>query len=227
MTDQQELANYRSRAARLERDVIDEIARLDEEHQLYVFRPETRCRVCNSDASEVVNRMLSHAMTYRDIMRVLDPTVNQQLPEGERITYNSIAHHAKNHFPIHQTAKAVYRRIVEKRAVEFNQDFVAGTGTALTPLAFYDIVMQKAFQTLVDENMVVDIDQGMKAADRLQQVMNKDEEKDADLAEAMIQLRSITEAVKAEVPKELWPRILARMEGRAMPIDAELEDEQP
>ena len=125
MGDELDVSNYRLRqlrsaaakGERLDAAVINELAEMDDEHRLYVFRPETRCRICVSEADGVVNKLLSHAMTYTDILDVLKP-MNDMLPSDRQITYNSIRHHAKKHFPIKQTAQAVYRRIVEKRAEE-------------------------------------------------------------------------------------------------------------
>lgn len=223
-----QLRKLRSKAAKegaLDKAVIDTIAELDEEHRLYVFRPETRCRVCNSEMNVTVNRMLSHAMTYKDILRALEP-VNRVLPEGDRITYNSVWQHAKKHYPLEQTASAVYRRMVEKRADEFNIDFVKGVGGALTPLAFLDVVMQRGFETLVDETTTVEVSTGMRAAEKLHQ-LTREQESSGDMAELMLQLNKVVEAVKATVPENMWPAILARIEGTEVPdiLEAEFEDE--
>lgn len=222
------LRQLRSAAAkegRLDRAVIDELAELPDEHRAYIFRPETRCRVCTSEASTSVNKMLAHAMTYTDILRVLQP-VNDILPENERITYNSIANHRKRHFPIQSTANAVYRRIVEKRAEEFDVDFVRGVGGALTPVAYLDVAMNKAFENMVDEGTTVDVETGLKAAEKLHQLTREREADPTDMADIMLKVNRLMEAVKNNVPPEMWEAILAAVEENDDAIvDAEFEEE--
>lgn len=220
------LRSQAAKGARLEKEVLDEIAALSEEHRLYVFRPETRCRVCTSDASDTVNRMLAHAMTYADILRSLAP-INDLLPEGEKISYDSIREHAKRHFPIEQTAKATYRRMVEKRAEQYEIDFVAGVGGALTPMAFYDVVMQKGFQTLVDDATEVSVETALRAAEKLQEATRFEEEQDSDMGEMMLKVQLLVDSVKAVVPEDQWERIIEAVESGQPPapsIDADFDE---
>ena len=65
-------------------------------------------------------------------------------------------------------AKATYRRILERRAQENGVDFVKGVATAITPMAFFETVMVKGYETLVDSGTKVDVNTGMIAAGRLQ-----------------------------------------------------------
>src|SRR6516165_1675518 len=69
---------------------------------------------------------------------------------GDRVTIDSIRNHASRHFPVQNVAKATYREIVERRAQEAQIDFVNGVLTALTPVAFYEVVMNEAFRRLMD-----------------------------------------------------------------------------
>ena len=61
-------------------------------------------------------------------------------------------------------AKATYRRILEQRAQENGVDFVKGVATAITPMAFFETVMVKGYETLVDSDTTVDVNTGMIAA---------------------------------------------------------------
>ena len=223
-----QLRQLRQKAAkegRLDKAVVDAIAELHEDDRLYVFRPETRCRVCTNDASASVNKMLAHAMTYADIERSLEP-INNLLPKDQRITYQSISTHAKKHFPIEQAASAVYRKLVEKRAEEYEVDFTNGVGSALVPMAYLDVVMHRGFETLVDENTVVDVETGMRAAEQLQQISAKNADEN-DMADLMLKLHRIVEAVKAVVPEEMFEDILSHMDGQASaPLDVEMVDEE-
>lgn len=224
------LRQLRSAAAQgeaLDKAVLDELASIDEEHRLYVFRPETRCRVCTSDAASSVNTMLSHAMTYADILRTLEP-INDLLPDDRKITYNSIWTHAKKHFQIEEAAKAVYRRIVEKRAEEYERDFVKGVGGALTPMAYLEVVMNRAFETVMDtDNTVIDVDTGLRAAEKLHNLVRDRATDDGDIAEMMGQIDSLVDAIKAVVPEDQWQAIIDHMDGKApqAAIDAEVVED--
>jgi hypothetical protein len=72
------------------------------------------------------------------------------LDKCDRVTIDSIRNHATRHFPVQQVARATYREIVERRAQEAEIDFVNGVATALTPMAFYECVMNDAFRRVVD-----------------------------------------------------------------------------
>ena len=73
------------------------------------------------------------------------------------------------HFPVQNIARASYRDILEGRAKENRVDFVEGVGT---PLAFYEVVMTKAFRTLVDDGTEVSVETGLRAAEKLQPVID-------------------------------------------------------
>ena len=68
-------------------------------------------------------------------------------------------------------AKATYRRILERRAQENGVDFVNGVATAITPMAFFETVMVKGYETLVDSETKVDVNTGIVAAGRLQSLI--------------------------------------------------------
>ena len=47
-----------------------------------------------------------------------------------------------------------------------------GVATAITPIAFFETVMVKSYETLVDSNTKVDVDTGIVAAGRLQSLID-------------------------------------------------------
>lgn len=49
----------------------------------------------------------------------------------------------------------------------YTQGAVAGVATALTPAAYFETVMVKGYETLVDSDTKVDVNTGMIAAARL------------------------------------------------------------
>src|SRR5208283_647593 len=130
------------------------------------FRPEPRCHVCRTDSiRERVNAMLANGSSYAQIVRAV-------AAEGAgELSLDSVRNHASRHFPVQNAAQATYREIVERRAAENRIDFVAGVATAITPLAFYETMMVKGFQRLVQDDTEVSIETGLRAAEKLQAVL--------------------------------------------------------
>jgi hypothetical protein len=68
---------------------------------------------------------------------------------------------------VQNVAKASYREILERRAKENGVDFINGVATAITPMAFFETVMAKGYEALVDPDTKVDVNTGMIAAGRI------------------------------------------------------------
>src|SRR6476660_6941615 len=135
---------------------------------LHQFPLEPRCRVCRNDRLRMkVNDMLATGVSCAMILRALQKD-NDQLDIADRVTIDSIRNHTARHFPVQNVAKATYRRILERRAQENGIDFVKGVATAITPMALYETVMVKGYETLVDSDTKVDVNTAMIAAGRLQ-----------------------------------------------------------
>ena len=109
-------------------------------------------------------------------------------------------------------AKATYRRILERRAQENGVDFVKGVATAITPMAFYETVMVKGYETLVDSGTRVDVNTGMIAAGRLQALIDS-RASGTSIADLRVQMGRIIDAIHSTVPEELWPEILRKIDG--------------
>ena len=132
--------------------------------------------------------------------------------EAPAFTIDSIRHHPKRHFPVQNVAKATYRRILERRAQENGVDFVKGVATAITPMAFFETVMVKSYETLVDSGTRVDVNAGMIAAARLQALIES-RASGTRIADLMVQMGHIIDAIHSTVPEELWPEILRKIDG--------------
>ncbi len=92
-------------------------------------------------------------------------------------------------------------------------------------MAFYETVMVKGYETLVDSGTEVDVNTGMIAAGRLQALIES-RASGTRIAELMVQMGRIIDAVHSTVPEELWPEILRKIDGPVAvntPAD-ELED---
>ena len=78
-------------------------------------------------------------------------------------------------------------------------------------LAFYEVVMAKAFRTLVDDGTEVSVETGLRAAEKLQSVLDG-RERGTDVLELKVQLGRIGEAVRAVVPQQMWAAIVEQLE---------------
>ena len=173
---------------------------------------EPRCRVCrNDEVRQRVNALLSGGASYAMIVRTLEQD-NATLDKRERVTIDSIRHHTKRHFPVQNVAKATYRRILEQRAQQNSVDFVEGVATAITPMAFYETVMVKGYETLVDSDTEVDVNTGMIAAGRLQALIES-RASGTRIVDLRVQMGRIINAIHSSVPEELWEVILHKIGG--------------
>jgi hypothetical protein len=174
------------------------------------FHLEPRCRVCRTEPLRTkVNEMLAAGAGYAYIVRSLAED-NARLDPCDRVTLDSVRNHTARHFPVQQVARATYRDILERRARENQVDFAEGVATALTPLAFIEVVMNKAFRKLVDDRTEVSVDTGLRAAEKLQALMNS-RDYSAEMAEIRLQLARIIDAVKTTVPQSMWGTIFKKL----------------
>lgn len=195
----------------------------------YKFVPETRCRVCQEESSRtLVNRLLVAGLTYQAIVNALEP-LNKERPKNNKINYSSVWQHARRHFPIEEAARAVYREILEKRAIEQDQDFIAGTGSIVNVFSYLEAMANKGWETMSDPGTQVSAQEGMAAIVKLHELTRKDVGFQ-EQAEAQRQMGRIIQTVLEVVPEELRPEIMRRLRDEKRPemtpIDVEeVEDD--
>ena len=178
------------------------------------FRPEPRCRVCrNDDVRKKFNDMLATGASYAMVLRSLKDD-NATLDNRDQVTIDSIRNHCARHFPVQQVARATYREILERRAMENGVDFVNGLGTALTPMALYEVVMNEAYRRLVDGGVDVSIDAGLRAAEKLQALVDA-RAGQGDMAAVRAEMGRVIEVVRSFIPSERWPEVQAALRGEA------------
>ncbi len=191
---------------------VDEIVESMEFAPRNGFRREARCRVCRDEAvCRKVNHMLASGASYAFIVRSLAED-NARRDERDRVTVDSVRNHCRRHFPIQQVSHATYREILERRARENAVDFVKGVATALTPMAFFETVMVKGYETLIDPDTTVDVNTAMIAAGRLQALIDSRAGK-TRMAEVLVQMDRIINAIHDTVPEELWPELVRKIHG--------------
>jgi hypothetical protein len=207
-------------------DVLDESIELPP--SVDGFHIEPRCRVCRDDeVRKKVNDLLATGTSFAMVLRTLGE--DKTAPgKADRVTIDSVRNHAARHFPVQQVARATYREIVERRAREAQIDFVNGLATALTPMALYECVMNGAFRRLVDGEVDVGVDTGLRAAEKLQALIDA-RAAGADMASVLAKMDRIIDVMHTFTPKDRWPEVQAVLRADR-PIHAEqsepLEDIQ-
>ncbi len=147
------------------------------------------------------------------------PYHDRARPENTPITRNEVCtnhhrcfrNHCARHFPVQNVAKATYREILERRAKANGVDFIEGVATAITPIAFFETIMVKSYETLVDSDTKVDVNTGMVAAGRLQSLIDS-RDYSRDLLVMKVQLGQISQAVRSVVPESMWGEIVEKLE---------------
>ena len=193
------------------RDLVDDTVKSTELATRNGFHLEPRCRVCRNDqVRKTVNDMLASGASYAMVVRALAAD-NAELDKCDRVTIDSVRNHCGRHFPVQKTAHATYREILERRAKANGLDFVEGVATAITPIAFFETIMVKSYETLVDSDTKVDVHTGIVAAGRLQSLIDS-RDYSRDLLVLKVQLGQICDAVKSTVPQEMWGEIVEKIE---------------
>jgi hypothetical protein len=101
-------------------------------------------------------------------------------------------------------------------------DFIKGVATAITPMAFYETVMVKGYETLVDPGTKVDVNSGMVAAARLQALIDSRAGR-TSMADILFKMDRIINAIHDTVPPELWEVILHKI-GGPMAADTPIDE---
>jgi hypothetical protein len=72
--------------------------------------------------------------------------------------------------------------------------------------------MAKGYETLTDSGTKVDVTTGMIAAVRLQALIDS-RASGTSMADMLVQIGRIINAVKSTVPESMWPEIVRKMKG--------------
>src|SRR6476620_1770800 len=136
---------------------------------------------------------------------------NAALDMCDRVTVDSIRNHTARHFPVQIVARATYREILERRAKANGVDFVEGVATAITPIAFFETVMVKSYETRFDSDTKVDVNTGIIAAGRLQSLADS-RDYDHELLAVKVEMAAICAAVKSTVPQSMWGEIIEKLD---------------
>lgn len=205
--------------------VTELIEKLRDDGKLTV-RPSKRCRICRDDVLRpLVNKLLSLQLSYPTIMEMLEG-INNNRPEDDRISKDSLWRHAHNHFDAQQPAISMYSQLAQKRAAQEGLDYETAIGSMLTPLAFYDTVMHKSYEELLRDAVKPTTAEGMAAAKFIHEATRKDAGMQ-EQAEMLAKINRLITTVRTIVPERYHGSIIAALEGREveMPLEAEVVQE--
>lgn len=206
----------------LDKRVEREIEELTLAGRLYRFEPDEECAVCKEpEVSRVVNKLLAAGETYANILQDIQPFNDQRVGQ-DKISLSSIRQHAKEHFNTDDAARAVYRRILERNAAESNVDFVSGTKNAVTPMAYLETVMSRGYETLVDSNTKVTVDQGMAASLQLHGMTRENATEEVD--KLIDKTNRLIQVVRDVVPVSYWEEIVRRLDEESRYIEGRVEE---
>jgi hypothetical protein len=141
----------------------------------FVYRGYSRNRLQTSVATGT--RIATEAANgFIESLPISSAISSKLLPIPYCVGYQWISPaHCTRHLPVQNVARATYRDILERRAKENRADFIEGVATAITSIAFFETVMVKSYETLIDSETTADVNTGMVPASRLQAVIGSND----------------------------------------------------
>lgn len=136
----------------------------------------------------------------------------------------SIGKHADNHLGYEE---AGIREIIEREALAAQKNFEEGKSRVVTKNAYLEVAMQKAYDALIKDDVLVEPKDAVKVIETLQKLQEQNQA--VALDELRVQLQMFIQAVKEVVPKNSWTEIvsrtadLLRASGREVPFESEEE----
>lgn len=186
----------------------------------------SQCRVCKDPIiRDLVNNLIAHGYTVPDILGTLDKHNLKMRIQGQpEITQRSLYNHRKEHFDIQSPAYAIWRKVQEQHQAVYQQNWETGVGGILNALSYYQTMMMRGYETLVNPKVPVTIDQGAWAAGKLDALQARNEDQ-YDRASQLAEVGRILEVVRHFVPSDNWPQIQAVLRGE-IDLDAADVDEE-
>lgn len=185
------------------------------------YRTQPRCYVCcEAESKDLVNKLLAAGLTNREIAEACGYINARREEKGDdrMIIARGVWVHRKEHFNLDKPAQEAYRAIFERRAREADRDFEEGTGTAVTPLAVFEVAMAKGYGNITDEATTVTVKEALEAATKLHDITHRDagQRKMADL---LFTMDKIITAAQEFIPPDRREAFLARVRGDGPPPD--------
>jgi len=182
---------------------------IDGEVFLYKYSPN--CKICNTsdELKNIIDSLLLFPKTYKEVLQAIQPLQDKlDIPEKERINYDNIRNHQKNHLPFE---KKLVRDIVERRAREKNRSILDTSERLLTAEAFYEVILAKGWEDLASGYGRPTLTQTMHAMEMLREL--EKEGQDSYRPEDLInQLDVILLAIRETIPADLKEALFKKIE---------------
>lgn len=159
---------------------------------------EPRCKICNSEYREAVDKRWAAGASGGTIALWL-----QDL--GFQVDKRSVNRHLANHVSVEHEALA---RIVQERFRQRQEHIEAEADFRITRDALAQALVEGGFQRLIDGDAKVPFEHALKAAE-LQAVWEKEEEA-VKVDELLRQLDCIVQALKDVATPEVWKAVAKR-----------------
>lgn len=141
------------------------------------------------------------------------------------IPRRSVSRHAKEHLGYEEAA---IRAVIEQEAVAAQRNYEEGVTRLVTKNSYLEIALQKAYDALIKDDVLVEPKDAVKVIEQLQKLQEQNQA--VALDELRVQLQTFIQAVKEVVPKGDWESIvtrtadLLRASGRDVPWAAETDN---
>lgn len=189
----------------------DELLSQEIDGQVYGYKKSSQCKVCSSDEDirRLVDTLLLFPKSYKTTLtevRLLEERL--EIPDEERVSYHSIRNHYQNHLP---ADKKAIREIIESRATLKGRKVIDAGGTLLTPEAFYEVVIAKGFESIVNGVDTPTISQTMQAVNMLKRL---EEQGDKQYKPEVLvnQLNIIVMAIREVLPPEMRDAVFQKID---------------
>lgn len=184
--------------------------------ELFLYKSSPLCKVCNTsdDLKNIIDSLLLFPKTYREVLQAIQPLQDKLgLEEHDRINYENIRNHQKNHLPFE---KRLVREIVERRARDKNRSILEAGERLLTAEAFYEVIVAKGWEDIAQGYEKPTLTQTMHAMEMLQKLEKegKDDYRPEDLLNQLdIILLAIRDVIPAALKEELFKKIEEYQDG--------------
>lgn len=157
---------------------------------------EPRCKVCQSPHRSLIDQMLVAGMTYSEIERQF---------EFAQIPRRSISAHKDKHLGYEEAA---IREVIEREARAAQKNYDEGVARLVTNNAYLEVAKQKAYDALINDNIVVEPKDAVKIIEMLEK--SQDRHQGIAMDELRMQFQMFMQAVKELVERDRWESIVGR-----------------
>lgn len=157
---------------------------------------EPRCKVCQSPHRALVDQMLVAGLSFSEIERQF---AFAQIPR------RSISTHKDSHLGYEEAA---IREVIERSAIADQRNYEEGVGRLVTKNAYLEVALQKAYDSLIKNETMVEPKDAVKVIEQLQKL--QDQNQGEALDELRVQFQMFMQAVKELIERDRWEDVVAR-----------------